>query len=137
MDATAAVTAGATKKKTVTAKPTSGSAVEEIFKQIAARVEAEGSALVSDVDGIFIFHIDDESWVVDLKNGNGSVSRTTSTEQAPEDSVTLTTTAADFGEIVSGKLDAQTAWGQGKLQIDGNLMLALKLKNLFKAKAKL
>jgi len=42
-----------------------------------------------------------------------------------------------FAQIVAGTLDAQAAWGQGKLQLSGNMMLAMKLQVLFKEKSKL
>lgn len=90
----------------------------------------------SDCSGIFVFVIDNDTWVVDLKNGSGSVTKGAPASE-PEGSVTITVDSKDFVDIVSGKLDAQSAWGQGKLQLGGNMMLAMKLQVLFKSKSKL
>lgn len=86
--------------------------------------------------GIFVFVIDKDTYVVDLKNGTGSVTKGAPASE-PEGSVTITVDSNDFVDIVSGKLDAQSAWGQGKLQLGGNMMLAMKLQVLFKNKSKL
>lgn len=148
VEATAAVQAGIFKKS---AKPqaASNNAIETVFSEIDRRVKSEGAALVKEVKGknyckcqqlsylgVFIFNIENDTWVVDLKNGNGSVTKGAPASE-PEGSVTITVESADFVDIVSGKLDAQSAWAQGKLQLGGNMMLAMKLQVLFNKKSKL
>jgi len=110
--------------------------IDAVFDQITAKVKSEGASLVSEVQGIFIFVLGKDTWVVDLKNGNGTVTMGAPGKEL-DGSVTLTVAPSDFVEIVSGKLDAQSAWASGKLTLDGNMMLAMKLKVLFEPKSKL
>jgi len=112
------------------------SPIDEIFDTISQKVKAEGSSLVEEVKGIFVFVLGKETWVVDLKNGSGSVTKGAPGKEL-EGSVTLTVEPSDFVDITTGKLDAQAAWASGKLTLDGNMMLAMKLQVLFQAKSKL
>jgi len=136
MEATAAVQAGIFQKKTVKPQGASNNAIEAVFSEIGSRIKSEGAGLVKEVNGIFVFVIDNDTFVVDLKNGSGSVSIGAPASE-PDGSVTITVSSGDFVDIVAGKLDAQSAWGQGKLQLGGNMMLAMKLQVLFKNKSKL
>jgi len=113
-----------------------GGPIDEIFAQISQRVKEDGLNLVKEVNGVFVFVIGKDSWVVDLKNGSGSVTKGAPAKEI-EGSVTLTVEPADFADLVAGKLDAQGAWASGKLQLGGNMMLAMKLQVLFDKKAKL
>ncbi|KRT82416.1 dehydrogenase [Oryctes borbonicus] len=61
-------------------------------------------------------------------------------EGAPKDTkpqTTLTISDADFIDLATGKLNAQTAFMKGKLKVAGNIMLAQKLGPLLKSEAKL
>jgi len=136
MEATAAVQAGIFAKKPAKPQTAANNAIETIFAEIEKRIQTEGSALVKEVKGIFVFIIDKDTYVVDLKNGNGSLSRG-APKSEPEGSVSITVNSGDFADIVTGKLDPQGAWAQGKLQLGGDLMLAMKLQLLFKNKSKL
>jgi sterol carrier protein 2 len=93
---------------------------------------------VAKVKGIYQFEIAEDDrvsiWTVDLKNGDGSVMNHAS-EEAP--GCTITMKAADFQDMVTGKLKGQMAFMTGKLKISGNMGMALKLESIFKAKAKL
>jgi len=121
-------------KTTESASGPTKTPIDGVFDQITQKVKAEGPALVSEVQGIFIFVLGKDTWVVDLKNGNGSVTKGAPGKEL-DGSVTLTVDPADFVEIVSGKLDAQSA--SGKLSLEGNMMLAMKLQVLFQSKSKL
>ena len=46
--------------------------------------------------------------------------------------ITITMEASDYLDMVNGKLDGQTAFMTGKLKINGDMGLALKLPNIFK-----
>jgi putative sterol carrier protein len=61
---------------------------------------------------VYQFNIGGKSWVVDLKNGNGSVSA-----GAGKADTTLTASEADFANLVSGKLDSQMAFLQGMCRL--------------------
>ncbi|MFB3882302.1 MAG: SCP2 sterol-binding domain-containing protein [Armatimonadota bacterium] len=45
--------------------------------------------------------------------------------------VTITVSAEDWGELVSGRLDAFTALASGRLQVEGDLELAMRLQAVF------
>jgi len=101
-----------------------------IFDEIAKGTAAD-PALVSKVGGVFHFKIDGKSWSVDLKNGSGSV------KQGPPEKadVTITIAEADFVNLMTGQANGQSLFMQGKLKIQGNMGLAMKLDKLPKAKA--
>jgi 3-hydroxyacyl-CoA dehydrogenase/3a,7a,12a-trihydroxy-5b-cholest-24-enoyl-CoA hydratase len=110
--------------------------LDNVFDQISQKVKAEGPALVNEVQGIYIFVVGNDTWVVDLKNGSGSVSKGAPGKEL-DGSCTLTAEPEVFVQIIEGKLDAQSAWASGKLTLDGNMMIAMKLQVLFQAKSKL
>uniref|UniRef100_H2YZ76 Hydroxysteroid dehydrogenase-like protein 2 n=1 Tax=Ciona savignyi TaxID=51511 RepID=H2YZ76_CIOSA len=114
----------------------SGGAVLEIFKNIENALSTE---LVAQTKGIFKFEVKGdgdsvETWILDLKNGGGKV-----TKGDGDSDVTMKLAAADFVSMFQGKLNSTAAFMQGKLKIDGNMMLAMKLEQLMKTmqKAKL
>jgi len=128
----------ANKSKTASASGGSsgGGPLDAVFDQITQKVKTEGAALVNEVQGIFVFVLGKDTWVVDLKHGSGSVTKGSPGKEL-DGSVTLTVAPSDFVEIVQGKLDAQSAWASGKLTLEGNMMLAMKLQVLFQNKSKL
>jgi 3-hydroxyacyl-CoA dehydrogenase/3a,7a,12a-trihydroxy-5b-cholest-24-enoyl-CoA hydratase len=80
--------------------------------------------LVGKTGTVFQFHLKgpDSSYVIDLKNGAGSVTAGTATAD-----VTLTLSDADFLDMTSGKADPQKLFMGGKLKIGGNVMASQKL----------
>ncbi|MBI4557389.1 MAG: SCP2 sterol-binding domain-containing protein [Candidatus Hydrogenedentes bacterium] len=69
-------------------------------------------------------------WNVAIANGQATVSK--GTADAP--SITLTSSVADWLDIVSGKLNGQTAFLTGKLKIKGDMTLAMKLQSVLQVK---
>jgi len=104
------------------------------FEQLKSALDP---SLVQKVKGIYQFDIKGagsrtQSWLVDLKNGSGSIKAGT----GPNDCL-LSLSDDDFVDLFSGKLKAQSAYMQGRLKIKGNMGLAMKLELLMKAKSKL
>jgi len=100
-----------------------------IFDEIAKGMVADPS-LVSKVGGVFHFKIDGKSWTVDLKNGSGFVK-----QGAPEKAdVTITIAEADFVNLMTGQANGQSLFMQGKLKMQGNMGLAMKLDKLPKSR---
>lgn len=103
-----------------------------VFKEIEKQLQEEGEKLVKKVGGVFAFKVKDgpggkeATWVVDVKNGKGSVS----TDAGKKADCTLTMSDEDLLGLMTGKLDAQMAFFKGKLKIAGNMGLAMKLRNL-------
>eukprot|EP01121_Diplochlamys_sp_Union-15-3_P014982 TRINITY_DN4860_c0_g1_i1.p1 TRINITY_DN4860_c0_g1~~TRINITY_DN4860_c0_g1_i1.p1 ORF type:complete len:245 (-),score=65.31 TRINITY_DN4860_c0_g1_i1:27-761(-) len=106
----------------------------ETFDLIAEGIKAD-SSLVKSVGGSYLFNITNDgatkSWIVDLKNAPGNVTQGTGKADC-----TLTVSETDFLALASGKLNGQQAFMQGKLKINGNMGLAMKLASVFAAAKK-
>jgi len=107
-----------------------------IFAELSKRSDAE---LVKKIGCIYRFDISGDngvkkSWVVDLKNGSGSVGESDSGANAD---CAISIKDGDFVLLMSGKLNPQQAFMQGKLKIQGNMMLAQKLSLLMSPKSTL
>jgi len=61
--------------------------VSAIFDTIKLRVQEQGQGLVNQVKGVYLFKVADQNWTIDLKNGNGSVSNTTT--NSPDITITM------------------------------------------------
>merc|ERR1711962_856724 len=105
-----------------------------IFDMISKALSEDGKTLVGKVKGIYGFKVkggpgDTEgTWIVDAKNGNGSVEFN---GKAKPD-VTLTISDSDLVDLMTGKLNSQKAFFQGKLKVQGNMGLAMKLQEFQK-----
>ncbi|XP_019813015.1 sterol carrier protein 2 isoform X1 [Bos indicus] len=120
----------------IEAAPTSSSVdgfkANLVFKEIEKKLEDEGEQFVKKIGGIFAFKVKDgpggkeATWVVDVKNGKGSV-LPNSDKKAD---CTITMADSDLLALMTGKMNPQTAFFQGKLKINGNMGLAMKLQNL-------
>ncbi|XP_064101619.1 sterol carrier protein 2-like [Macrobrachium nipponense] len=107
----------------------------QIFDAIKAALDADGANLVKKVKGVFCFHVkggpngSEAKWIVDAKNGNGSVEK----DGAAKPDVTITMTDKDLVDLMTGALNPQKAFFQGKLKIKGNMGLAMKLQEFQKS----
>lgn len=122
----------------VSAVPTSASDSLEgfksypVFKEIEKQLQEGGAELVKKVGGIFAFKVKDgpdgkeATWIVDVKNGSGSVSN----DPATKADCTLAASDGDLLELMTGKLNPQMAFFKGKLKITGNMGMAMKLQSL-------
>jgi len=106
--------------------------VAAYFNDIKAILEKEGEKYTKKIKGVFCFKVKDGPggkdgvWVVDVKNGKGSV-KFGSTEKAD---CTVTMKDSDLVQLMTGKMNPQTAFFQQKLKLQGNLGLAMKLREL-------
>jgi len=89
------------------------------------------SLLSIQVNAVFRFDIskgsEKRSWILDLKNGSGSVSAATDASKAD---CTIAISDEDFVQLIAGKLDAQKAFMKGLVKLKGNMMAAQKLQHL-------
>jgi len=84
-----------------------------------------------DLDVIIQFKFTGEEagdWVVAIKDG----SCTAGEGNAENPTMTLTANSQDYIALVTGQLDAMKAFMQGKVQVAGDLNLAMKMRNFFK-----
>ncbi len=85
--------------------------------------------LVGKINAIYQFNISGPNggkWSVDCTTAGGKVAEGTS----PNARCIVTAVDADFLNIVNGKLNAQMAFMSGKLKIQGDMGLAMKLQQL-------
>jgi len=104
-----------------------------IFESLEKTLKTNGAQLVKATGGVFIVNLKTAdgkqgSWGIDLKNGAGSIS----VGIALKADCTLNANDDDFVAIMTGKINAQQAFMQGKLKVSGNVMLATKLGNAIK-----
>ena len=82
------------------------------------------------MNAVYQFNIDGPEggqWAVKIADGDASV-----TEGASENpSITITMTDENFVNLITGKLNGQTAFLTGKLKIQGDMTLAMKLQSVF------
>ena len=104
---------------------------DAVFKQIEEGVAKDGAKFVKMGGAIFQINVGDHKLNIDLKNGNGKVTRS----EAKAD-VTIALSEADFLAMADGKLDGMQAFMAGKLKIKGNMMLAQKLAGILEAAKK-
>lgn len=105
-----------------------GAAVKEIFSQMPERLNPDAAA---GVDATIQYDLTGDgggSYSCSIKDGACQVS------EGAADSPTMTVTidAADFIDLLGGKLDGMSAFMSGKLRIGGDMGLAMKLQSLFK-----
>lgn len=109
-----------------------------LFKALEIAMREDEDGLIEKVRGIYGFKIvngpggGEGYWVVDAKTGRGSVEFNGKTK--PD--VTFTISDTDITDFISGKLNPQKAFFQGKVKIQGNMGLAMKLPDLQRRAAK-
>ncbi len=103
-----------------------------IFQGMAERIAAN-PALVQRTNAVFRFDLAGEqggAWLVDLKNGAGAVQSGDAIADEPADCA-IRMQDTDFVALASGHLNPMAAFSAGKIRIQGNPMLAMKLQGLF------
>jgi len=86
------------------------------------------------VEAVVQYHLTGEQggdWVITIRDGVC----TASPGNTESPSLTLTAQASDYIDIISGKLNAMSAFAEGKIKLKGDLTLAMKLMNYFKLPA--
>jgi putative sterol carrier protein len=86
------------------------------------------------VDAVIQYHLLGDQggdWVIKIAHGACTVEPGTTDKP----SLTLTAEAADYLKIISGKMNAMSAFAEGKIKLKGDLALAMKLMNFFKLPA--
>jgi sterol carrier protein 2 len=101
-----------------------------VFDEVEQRIKQGGPELIKKINGILVFKVkkgsDEGVWVVDAKNGGGSVKF----DPAGKGDVTISMEDESLLQLMTGQLNAQQAFFQGKLKIAGNMGLAMKLRDL-------
>jgi len=107
----------------------SAATVKEVFEHhIPAKFQSKPD-VVQKINAVYQFNISGPgggSWTVDCTQPGGKISA----GSAPAPKCTVAATDADFLSIVNGKLNPQMAFMSGKLKIQGDMGLALKLQQI-------
>ncbi|KAG2206503.1 SCP2 sterol-binding domain-containing protein [Mucor mucedo] len=108
--------------------------IAELNKAFEGFSDEERAKMIKQVNGVFQFVIKnsegkEEVFTVDVKK-EGKVVRGKGSVKA--DAI-LSLKDADFVDLATGKLNGQKAYMSGKLKVKGQIMLAMKLDNVFKA----
>jgi putative sterol carrier protein len=67
-------------------------------------------------------------WVIRIQNGACTVEKGTT----PNPNLTLTADSNDYKDVITGKANAMNSFMQGKLKLQGDLGLAMKLIGFFR-----
>jgi sterol carrier protein 2 len=101
-----------------------------IFDEIEKTLKTNGAEYVKKINGVFCFKVKSGSnegvWVVDVKNGSGCVKF----DPQGKGDATISMEDDNLMLLMTGQLNPQQAFFQGKLKISGNMGLAMKLSQL-------
>ncbi|XP_034048374.1 hydroxysteroid dehydrogenase-like protein 2 [Thalassophryne amazonica] len=106
---------------------TSRGPIESTFDVIRGVISAD---VVKSTQGVYQFDLSGEHegvWFLDLKSGSGSAGQG---EPPAKADVVMSMDSADFTNMFAGNLKPTMAFMSGKLQIKGDMMLAMKLEKL-------
>lgn len=96
-----------------------------IFTEMKSRFNADAAA---GTDAVFQYEISDGGeWYVSVQDGGCEVAEGNSDDAT----VTLRMDSATLEEVMSGETDGMQAFMTGRIQADGDIMLATKLAALF------
>lgn len=99
---------------------------KEYFKKLNGSLTAEKASAIGAVYQFNVTGDNEGIWVVDLTKQSDFVSEGASDNAE----CTITVTSSDFMDMVEGRLPGPQAFMMGKLKIDGNMALAMKLGNV-------
>jgi F420-dependent oxidoreductase-like protein len=100
-----------------------------LFAKVTQRVAADPT-LVQRVNAVYQFNVhgdDGGAWVVDLKNGAGEV---WSGQHEAADCI-ISMNQDDFVALASGRINPINAFMQGRIRVQGDIMMATRLQSLF------
>jgi putative sterol carrier protein len=101
--------------------------VEAFFNEVQGKIDPNK---IQGMNAIYQFSISGDGggeWFVKLADGKGEVGQGT----AENPNITISAASDVWLDIVSGKMNGQTAFLTGKIKIQGDMSLAMKLQSVF------
>ena len=111
-------------KEEAAQKDTKDSKAKAVFQNVSKVITED---IVKGTQCTYIFDVEGERWLLDLKNGAGSVNQVDDNASAD---VVMTVKEDVMVAIFTGKQKAAAAYMTGKLKIKGDLGKAMKLEKL-------
>jgi len=105
--------------------------IEEVMNRMPPAFQPEKAQGVEAVVQYHLTGSEAGDWVVRIADGACTVEK--GAAEAP--SLTLTADSADYLKVLTGELNAMSAFAEGKLKLQGDLSLAMKLMGFFKLPA--
>jgi putative sterol carrier protein len=99
----------------------------QIFREMPERFNGKAAIGLTAVYQFVLTGDGGGDWAVIIRDGRCEVEETLH----PSPSITITMAAQDYLDMISGKLNGQMAFIQGKLKITGDMGLALRMQDLF------
>lgn len=98
--------------------------VAEFFEALKGNVDESKTV---GMNATFQFDIGDGHWYAKIADGSAEIAE----GSADDATITLSASEADWLDLVNGNINGQTAFLTGKLKIQGDMTLAMKLESLF------
>lgn len=111
--------------------------VFKYMRMLEEAMQTDEDNYIEKVRGIYGFKVrngpgnSEGYWVINAKEGKGKI--TYNGKEKPD--VTFTISDEDVADLITGKLNPQKAFFQGKIKIQGNMGLAMKLTDLQRSAA--
>ena len=99
---------------------------EEIFAEMPKNLNADAAKGMNSVIQFNLAGDNGGQWYATIKDGKAEVTKGT----APAPNMTLSMSASDYVDLMEGRVEAPQLFFAGKLQIEGDLGLAMKLGSL-------
>ncbi len=99
----------------------------DVFAEISSRIESDPSKM-GGTNATYSFDLDGEPYHIEFKDGHADVGPGAATNP----NITITMTSGDFVDLAMGKLDGTQAFMSGKLKIQGDMALAMKLQSVLR-----
>lgn len=103
--------------------------VKEVFESKIGGRLADKPEIATNINAVYQFELSGDepgNWILDLTKSSDHISE--GTHDAP--AVTIKMTSDDFINMINGQLAPQMAFMTGKLKIDGEMSVALKLQSI-------
>jgi putative sterol carrier protein len=105
--------------------------IETVMRRMPKAFQPEKA---QDVEAVVQYHLSGDQggdWIIRIGDGKCEVEQGV----AEEPKLTLISDAQDYLDVLTGKLNAMSAFAGGKLRLKGDLNLAMKLMSFFKLPA--